>query len=186
MKVRLILGFLLFPFLATLTSAQDFDCSVIYDEFDSFMNKEFLIQPSKYVRTVKSRLSRDDYNSKQKGIFLLKNERKNLGIAVVHTNNNTWGKLLFTWGAPFENGQPSLILKEVVLFGRVMDGYAPRTLTDVKIKSSFTIDLDTGKIGARKTADIWFHNIDGKKMYIEAVNGASLEFPMESMCKKNR
>ena len=67
-----------------------------------------------------------------------------------------------------------------------MDGHAPRTLKNIKIKSSFTIDLDTGKTGAGKTADLWFHNVDGNEMYIEAVNGASLEFPMESMCKKER
>lgn len=186
MSFRLILGCLLFPLLASPTRAGNFDCSVIYDEFDSLMNKQFLINPSNYVRTVKGRLSRQDYNSKQKGIFMLNSARKNLGIAVVHTNKNTWGKLLFTWGAPFQNGQPSLILKEVVLFGRVLDGDSPRRFRDVAIKSSFMIDLDTGSITPDQTADLWFHNVDGSEMYIEAVKGASLEFPMESMCKEGR
>lgn len=161
-----------------------FDSSVIYDEFDSLMNKEFLIHPDRYVRTVKERLSRADYNAKQKGRFLLRPHRQGWGIAVVHTNKNTWGKLLFTWGAPVQNGEPSLVVKEVTLFGRVMDGASPRKYENLVIKSSYQADLDTGNTSNPGTAaDIWFHNVGGGEMYIEAVNGATLEFPLESMCR---
>ena len=171
-------------FLSSISLAGDYDCSLVYDEYDSLMHKQFLLNPSSYVDTVEGRLSRNDYNRKQKGIFLQKDEHKNYGVAIVHTNNNTWGKLMFTWGAPFNNGHPSLILKEVTLYGRVMDGYAPRVMRDIQIASSWTYDLDTGNgSNAGKTADIWFHNVDGNTMYIEAVNGAELSFPMESICQ---
>jgi len=158
------------------------DCSLVYDEFDNLMNKDFLITPSKYVPTVKQRLSRSDYNVKQKGKFLLSSKHRGLGIGIVRTNSNQRGKFLFTWGAPFNNGSPTLIVKEAVIHRLVKTGDRPIVWRNLKIKSSFSLDLDTGQIGGDK-ADIWFHNIDGRTMYIEAVNGAQLEFPMHSLCK---
>ena len=158
------------------------DCSLVYDEFDSLMNKDFLVSPSRYVKTVSNRLSRNEYNSEQKGKFLLSSDHKGLGVAIVHTNNDSWGKLLFTWGRPIQNGHPSLVIKEAVIYGRVNDGFRPRTLRDLNLKSSFKLDIDTGRSGGND-ADIWFHNIDGNTMYIEAVNGATLEFPVQSLCR---
>lgn len=182
---RTTLAFCLFLIVTMSPSfAGPCDCNIVYDEFDSLMNKEFLLNPEHYVPTVKKRLSREDYNTRQKGIFLLRGDRSDLGIAVVHTNNNTWGKILFSWGAPFDEGHPSLILSEVVLYGRVRDGHAPRIQRDIIIPSSYKIDLDTGRMkNSGNAADLWFHNVDGKTMYIEAVNGASLEFPLETMCR---
>lgn len=171
--VLIVLGF--------YSNAWAVDCDLVYDEFDNVMNKQFLLHPENYVEVVNHRLSRQAYNSDQKGKFLLSPAHKGLGIAVVHTNNNTWGKLLFTWGRPVQAGQPSLIIKKVVLYGRVLDGYRPRVRRNINIASSFTYDLDTGTQGGSE-ADIWFHNVDGEEMYIEAVNGASLTFPMESLC----
>lgn len=185
MKKSLLSIIATFTFLlAPQAFAGDFDCSLVYDEYDSLMHKQFLLKPSNYVATATGRLSRSEYNSQQKGIFLQKEEHKNYGIAIVHTNNNTWGKLLYTWGAPFNNGNPSLLIKEAVLYGRVLDGYKPRVMRDIVISSSWTFDLDTNNgRSAGDTADIWFHNIDGNTMYIEAINGAELSFPMESLCR---
>lgn len=167
-----------------LVSAPSFaaDCSLIYDEFHSLMNKEFLLNPGKYVAIQANRISRQDYNTKQKGKFLLNNNNQGLGIAIVHSNKNTWGKFLYTWEKPLHNGHPSLIIKEAILYGRVKDGYRPRTWRDIKIQSSYSLDLDTGRSGGNG-ADIWFHNIDGREMYLEAINGASLTFPLQSLCK---
>ena len=161
-----------------------FNCDLVYDEFDSLMNKRFLLNPGQYVPTASQRLSRKDYNSKQKGRFLLRQERQGLGIAVFRTNGNRRGKLLYTWGRPVVNGQPSLIIKEAVSFGRVEDGHRPRRFRNLSVPSSFRLDLDTGRT-RRTGADIWFHNIDGREMYIEAVNGASIEFPLSSLCRPN-
>ncbi|HMU65635.1 MAG TPA: hypothetical protein PKE57_00740, partial [Cellvibrionaceae bacterium] len=69
------------------------DCNLVYDEFDSLMNKQFLITPGIYTSVKENRISRSEYNTLQKGKLLLKAENAGYGVAVVHTNNNTWGKL---------------------------------------------------------------------------------------------
>ena len=186
MKIPFIGTLLILTLISVSTDAGEFDCRVIYDEFDSLMNKQFLINPSEYVNTVKGRLSRDDYFGKQKGLFLLNEERKDLGIAIIHTNNNTWGKLLYKWEEPSDGDAPILILKEVVLYRRVLDGTELRIFKNIIVKSSFTVDLDSGNLGTRESSDLWFENVDGKEMYLKAINGASVDFPMESMCKKQR
>lgn len=170
---------------ATPASAGSFDCSVVYDEFDSLMNKNFLVNPAKYVRVVTGKLSRADYNSRQKDRLLLRPGRKGWGVAIVHTNANTWGKFLFTYGGRRDSrGTPLLILRDLTLFGRVQDGNAPRVTREIRVSSSQRVDLDSGLAGEGPEADIWFHNIDGRTMYVEAVNGAKLSFPMESLCRR--
>jgi len=178
-KVMTVFTFL---FCSTHVWAGTFDCSTIYDEFDNLMAKNFLISPQNYVSVQTGKISRADYNGKQKGIFLQKPENAGWGIAIVHTNKNTWGKFMYTWGAPQKNGYPSLIIRNLTLFGRVMDGYAPRSTPLINIPTSYQVDLDTAKI-TTAGADIWYHNVDGNTMYLEAVNGAELSFPMQSMCK---
>lgn len=180
-KIMIVVSLYLMGALSNSGQSLAADCSLVYDEFDHLMNKEFLIKPSEYVTTVKKRLSRRDYNAKQKGSFLLSAEHKGLGIGIVRTNANQRGKFLFTWGAPFQNGNPSLIIKEAVIHRLVKTGDNPIVRRNIKLGSSFTLDLDTGQIGGKK-ADIWFHNIDGKTMYVEAINGADLEFPVQSLC----
>lgn len=178
----------LMTMIATMMMAQTvfagtMDCSVVYDEFQSLMHKSFLINPSNYVSVKRGRMSRSEYNSEQKGKLLQIDANKGWGVAIVHTNRNTWGKLMFTWGAPMQNGHPSLIIKDLTLYGRVLDGYAPRTTARINVPTSYTVDLDTATIGGGAQSDIWFHNVDGNTMYIEAVNGAEISFPMESMCR---
>lgn len=176
---KIMLFILLWSLSGTVIAA---NCDLVYDEFESLMNKEFLLHPEKFVPVKSKKLSRQDYNKLQKNKFLLSRLNKGLGIAVVHTNKNTWGKLLYFWGKPYQNGQPTLIIKKLVLFGRVKDGHKPRVMRNLIIKSSYSLDLDTGK-SDRKNADIWFHNVNGKEMYIEAINGATLKFPTRSLCK---
>lgn len=175
---------LVLTFVSSETKAGTFDCSVVYDEFTSLMNKNFLLNPGTYVNTTKVRLSRADYNSRQKGVLLQSLENKGYGVAVVHTNRNTWGKFMFTWGAPQQNGHPSLIIKDLTLYGRVLDGYQPRVTPKIVVPTSYQVDLDTSAVGGGTLADIWFHNVDGNTMFVEAVNGATLDFPMESLCRQ--
>ena len=162
-----------------------FDCSAIYDEFDSLMNKNFLMKPGIYGPIVQGKLSRGAYNDRQKGKLMLSPNRKGWGVAVVHTNKDTWGKFLFSWGGPGDaRGMPLLILRDVTLFGRVHDGHAPRVTREIRVSSSQMVDLDVGLTGEGPESDIWFHNVDGRTMYVEAVNGASLAFPMETLCRQ--
>lgn len=169
---------------ATPAAAGSFDCSVVYDEFDSLMNKNFLMKPESYVRVVKDRLSRADYNAKQKGKLLLRPARRGWGVAVVQTNRNTWGKFLYTYGGRRDTrGTPLLILRDVTLYGRVEDGSAQRVTREIRVIATQRVDLDKGLAGEGPEADIWFRNVDGKTVTVEAVNGAKLSFPMESLCK---
>lgn len=164
--------------------AGTFDCAVVYDEFDSLMNKSFLLEPGQYVKVATGKLSRADYNSRQKGRLLLRPGREGMGVAVVHTNGNSWGKFLFTWGGRGDSrGNPLLILRDVTLFGRVEDGHGRKVRREVRIPSSLTADLDSGLTGQGGKDDVWFHNVDGKTMYVEAVNGARISFPLESLCR---
>jgi hypothetical protein len=169
---RLLIALASLGFAASSYAA---DCNLVYDEFDSLMNKQFLITPAIYTTVKENRISRSEYNNQQKGQFLLKAENTGYGVAVVHTNKNTWGKLLYTWSA----GGAELIIKEATLYGRVLDGYAPRTLRN--IPSSYTYDLDTGTLGGAG-GDIWFNNVDGNLMYLAEYGGANLSFPMHTLC----
>ena len=180
-RINRLTFLLLCLFLPFSVSAEN--CNLIYDEFDSLMNKDFLINPGKYVKVKTNKLSRIDHRRLQNK-FLLKPDNQGYGIAIFHTNKNTWGKLLFKWQPG--SSQPSLLIKEAVLYGRVKDGHQARTLKNISVRSSYTLDLDTGKTGAGDKADIWFHNVDGREMYIEARNGASLTFPVESLCSKKK
>ncbi len=165
--------------------AGSFDCSVVYDEFDSLMNKDFLTNPENYVQVATGKLTRADYNGRQKGRLMLRPDRKGLGVAIVRTNKNTWGKFLFSWGGPGDaRGTPLLILRDITLFGRVQDGNAPKMTREIRVSSSQTVDLDRGLTGEGPESDIWFHDVDGKTMQVEAVNGATLAFPMETLCSQ--
>lgn len=183
MLKKLCVGFLLATQFSLGALAGTFDCSVIYDEFISLMNKNFIINPAAYTKVQAGRLSRNDYNNLQKGKFMALPENKNWGVAMFRTNKNTYGKLLFTWGEPVNSGYPSLILKSVTKYGRVLDAYLPQVTERVNIATSWQIDLDTMQQSGDAQTDLWYHNVNGTEMYIEAVNGANLYFPMESLCK---
>jgi hypothetical protein len=171
-----------------------FNCSVIYDEFESLMNKQFLTNPDTFVSTVNQRLSKTEYETLQKGQFLLYEERADMGIAVFRTDENLSGKLLFRWSDPLVDGQSHLVIEHVVILSRVEDGYGPRRMGPFRIKPGFGLDLDTGlydtRIGqtpeteaGKVTVDVR-HGIDPEsgEGIIEAANDAQLHFPLESMC----
>lgn len=164
--------------------AGPYDCSVVYDEFDSFMNKNFLLKPEAFVATVQGKLSRADFNSRQKGKLLLSPKRKGMGVAIVHTNKNIRGKFLFSWGGRGDQrGSPLMILRDVTLFGRVEDGFRPKKYREIRVSSSQAVDLDTGRPTQGEGADIRYNAVDANTILIEAVNGAKLSFPMETLCK---
>ncbi len=66
MLKKLFVGFLLASQISAGAFAGTFDCSVIYDEFISLMNKNFIINPAAYTKVQAGRLSRNDYNNLQK------------------------------------------------------------------------------------------------------------------------
>ena len=177
---KLILFFLV---LSANAFAGNMDCSVVYDEYDALMDRNFLIRPLSYVDGHTNIVSRSTYNGSIKGEFKLKKERKGLGIAVFRTNKNTYGRFLYTWGAPFRNGQPSLILKDIVKYKRVYDGFGKTVRSKVVIPSSYTLDLDTFQLAQGQKSDLWFENVNGTRMNIRAKNGAKIIFLTESQCR---
>lgn len=172
-----------------------FDCTVVYDEFHSLMNKRFLREPDLYVPVAEERFTRNEFLAAQKGIFSFGPGRPPLGIAVVATNRNTRGKLLLDWEQPEADGVRPLVIAGAVLYGRVDDGYAPRRLAPVRIKPGFALDLDSGRqveavrdaadgLSAPDPAADVIVGMDGANLFLRAVNGARLWFPLESMCHR--
>ena len=166
-----------------MSSATAADCGLVYDEFDSLMNRDFLVSPEKFVKGFRQKISRRDYNSRQKGKLRLWSHRKGLGVGIVKTNKGRYGKFLYTWGKP-SNGSTGLhlLVKELTLFTDVNQGKRPRRFKDINLPSSYTLDVDTGRISKGKASDIWFNNVDGKNMSVQARNGARLFFPETSLC----
>jgi hypothetical protein len=178
---------LLTAITATPATAGYFDCSVVYDEYENLMNKQFLMEPDRFVATIQERLTTEQFANIDTDRFLLYSGREGLGIAVIVTNRNTHGKMLFTWdkGTADEATAPAFLIEDTVLFGRVKDGYGPRRLPRVHLNPGLAVDVDTGVVqdASEPTTDIaYIAAEDG--IYIEAVNGATLEFPTESLCHK--
>lgn len=169
-----------------------FNCSVIYDEFESLMNKEFLLEPDRFISTISQRLTKSEFETLQKGQFQVYEERADLGIAIFRTNENLSGKLLFRWSDPLIDGQSHLIIEQATVFGRVEDGYGPKRVGPFRVKSGFGLDLDTGQYDTRIgqtpgqenfTVDLR-HSVDPEsgEAVFEAVNDAVIHFPVETMC----
>lgn len=183
-RLVLVLTVMLLAGQAIPAAAGAYDCSVVYDEFDSLMNKGFLLKPEGYVPVERDKLSRADYEAKQRDRLLLGAGRRGAGVAIVRTNANTYGKFLFAWEGPGDaRGVPLLVLRDVTLYGKVQDGSARRVTREIRLSASQKADLDRGLPTEGPEADIWFHNVDGKTIYLEAVNGAQIAFPMGSLCK---
>jgi len=174
-----------------------FDCSVVYDEFDSLMNKQFLVEPDRYVSTVVDRFTQENYQSLQRGLFTLYSDRDNAGIIIFHTNENLHGKLLYHFSEPVAN-ETHLLIDEVMLFARVEDGYGPVSYGPLRVKPKFGVDLDTGNSFVlveegsanqeqkeQTHADLAYRVDPETGGYvIEAINQAVLHFPVETLCHR--
>jgi len=103
----------------------------------------------------------------------------------VKTNRNTYGRFLFEWATPTESepGLSAFLIEETILFGRVDSGYAPRRLPRVHLNPQFAVDMDSGSVleVTEPDADIVYLVADDG-VYVEAINGAELHFPTESLC----
>lgn len=172
-----------------------FDCSVVYDEFDSLMNNQFLVTPDRYVATAATRLTRTQYETLQKGRFKFHEERAGMGVFVFRTGANLHGKALFEVAPPIDSAPPDLLIEQALVLGRVADGYGPRWLNPMRIKADSYVDLDTGNSRHRDApgnppADLdsvdfdLYYSTDPTSgdWFIEALPSAALFFPIESLC----
>ena len=163
--------------------ARLFNCNVVYDEFDSFMNKDYLVQPQAYGKGLQNKISQAD-TARQSSALLQRPSRNGMGVAIVQTNKNVRGKFLFSWSGRGDlRGTPLLILREVMLFGQVENGSGLKKRREIRMSASQMVDLDTGKVTQGQGGDIRYQAIDAKTIQLEAINGAKLFFPMETLCK---
>lgn len=166
-----------------LATAGDFDCSVVYDEFDQLMMAQFLVRPDTYVETLDSFLTRTDFLQLQQNSFKLRDDRQGAGIAIFRTGQNIHGKLIYSWQDHPAETQPPFVADEIVVFGRVADGYAPQRIKPIYLTVGFAADLDTGDVLDLDdpNADITYDLVEGE-FVIEAVDPALIFFPIESLC----
>jgi len=188
----------------TLSAAADparagnFNCAVVYDEFESLMNRRFLVEPADFVATLPGRISKEQFEGNANAGFHLYPSRKGMGIGIVKTNQNTYAKFLFHWSQPMVDGSFHLIIDEVVRYGRVADGYAPRRSGPFRLKPGMAIDLDSGSYILEQgnlamedpddtdleSGDLKYEaGIEGGERVLKSVNAAQVQFPEETMCQ---
>lgn len=175
---------ILFALLAPPAAAGPFDCSVAYDEFESFMNKSYLIKPESFVRTQQGTISQAQ-STQQANALLLSPQRLGMSAAIIQTNKNAYGKFRFSWSGRGDlRGTPLLILRDVTMYKSVEDGNGRRDYREIRVSASQLIDLDTGRATQGQGADIRYNASNPKEIVLEAINGAKISFPMETACRK--
>lgn len=193
----LALGIALQPHAIGISHAGDFNCSVIYDEFESLMNKRFLVEPSDYVQTLPGRVAKQQFEGVAQAGFQLYPSREGMGVGVLNTNQNIHAKFLFHWSQPMVDGGTHVIIDEFVKYGRVDDGYAPQRLGPFRLKPGMALDVDSGSYvhrerdlaeddsdsRARQSGDLKYEVNDGGPV-LRSVNGAEVEFPLETLCRR--
>jgi len=193
----LILGGAILAGASTAAHAGSFNCAVVYDEFESLMNKQFLSQPDRFVRTLPGRISKEQFEGVSNADFLLYPSREGMGIGVLTTNKRVHAKFLFRWSEPMADETSHVIIEELVKYGRVSDGYAPSRAGPFRLKPGMAIDIDSGEYVlveegllqdeelARKkeTGDLLYEAGAGGGV-LKSVNGAQVQFPLETMCQQ--
>lgn len=181
----------------TVTQAGSFNCAVVYDEFESLMNKRFLQAPGEFVRTLPGRITKQQFDGVSNANFHLYSGREGTGIGVLKTNQNIYAKFLFHWSQPMADGTTHVILDEIVKYGRVADGYAPSRVGPFRLKPGMIIDIDSGNYipteadlipdeereKKRRSGDLQYEAGD-QGTVLKAVNDAEVEFPLETMCQQ--
>jgi hypothetical protein len=126
-----------------VSSSADFDCSLIYDEYDSLMGGGYLAAPENYVSGYDSWFSQTAFDTLQRGVFKLHPERAEAGVLVFRTNQNRHGKLLYYWTDPLVDGRRYLVISEVAWYARVADGAGLELFGRLRASSGLGVDLDT-------------------------------------------
>lgn len=180
-----------------VTSAGSFNCAVVYDEFESLMNERFLTRPDEFVRTLPGRISKQQFEGVSNADFHLYPERDGMGIGVLITNQNIHAKFLFHWSQPMVDDSSHVIIDELVKYGRVDDGYAPSRVGPFRLKPGMALDVDTGGyvpmegglveeeelVRKRENGDL-LYEVGPEGTMLKAVNGAEVQFPLETMCQQ--
>lgn len=124
------------------------DCSVIYDEFESLMQKQFLVQPGEYLPVAEGQLSEFDFATQQQGTFLLYEERSDAGILIFLTGENRYGKLLYRWSDPLPDNRRHLLILEGLYYEGVGSGLLPTRFGPIRVSANMGFDLDAWQLVA--------------------------------------
>ena len=168
-----------------MVNAQPFDCSVIYDEFDSLMHKEFLISPDNYVANISGEISFEDFNAAQRGKLFLRKDRPERGVGIIFTNDKLYGKFVFDW-----REQQTISIEDIIIYNRVEDGYAPVHHWQLSMNLGDKIDLDNGTVMSGDDfpetellrADLQLSATSPGNPILESINEARVYFPTASLC----
>jgi len=166
-----------------ISNLHAFDCSTIYDEFDSLMHKDFLVTPENYVSAASGELSFEEFKVSQKGKFNLRKDRPERGIGIVFTNDKLYGKFIFNWVEPNK-----LTIEDIIIYSRIEDGYAPIHRGPLPLISAQKIDLDEGVIysnddeGETIRADLVLSDSVSNPI-LSSINEARVYFPTSSLCE---
>ena len=120
----------------------DYDCSLIYDEYDSLMAGNYLQTPTDYVDGYERWFTQPAFDSLQRGRFKLHPERGESGIIIFRTNHNRHGKLLYHWTDPLVDGRRYLVISEAAWYARVADGAGLELFGKLRANSGLGVDLD--------------------------------------------
>lgn len=190
-----VCGFALLPVPVPVWGG-NFDCAVVYDEFESLMNKRFLRAPDRFVRTLPGRISKQQFEGVSNADFHLYPRRDGMGIGILTTNQNIHAKFLFHWSRPMADGTTHVIIDEAVKYGRVADGYAPNRIGPFRLKPGMAIDIDSGSyVPVRvnllqneatgnkvETGDLQYQ-FGAAGPVLESANDARVQFPLETLCR---
>ncbi len=168
-----------------LIEAKSYDCSVIYDEFDSLMHKDFLVSPDNYVPNISGEISFEDFNAAQRGKLYLRKDRPEKGVGIIFTNNKLYGKFVFDW-----HDKTTVTIEDIIIYSRVEDGYAPIHHWHLTLKQGDKIDLDSGKVFSSDNypeeellrADLQLSESSVDNPVLESINEARVFYPTASLC----
>lgn len=136
---------------------------------------------------VAGKLSREEYNNFQKHRFDLGESREGLGVAFFRTNENTYGKLYYTWGVGHK-----LHVQEIIVYDKNSQEIKLKSLSNLVLSPAGHVDLDSGLgsgiPGLGQAAKNGTYNpdihcsswdgIDDARAYLRSTGGGVLLFPV--------
>ncbi|EDM26991.1 beta-lactamase regulatory protein 1 [Lentisphaera araneosa HTCC2155] len=154
-------------------------------EIEPLKNSDQKIQLNQNL--IAGKLSREEYNNFQKHRFGLGESRKGQGLAFFRTNENTYGKLYYTWGIGHK-----IHIQEVIVYDKNSQEKQLKSLSKLVLSSAGHADLDlalgSGIPGFRKAVNNGTYNpdihcsswdgVDDARAYLRSESGGVLLFPI--------
>jgi hypothetical protein len=175
------------PFAVQLRGEEQtrFDCARITDEFDELMFGDVLGNPGGFVETIGGRISRAQFEADQKGRLRLREARAGDGVGLLRTSSGARAKFLFAWSDGLD--APALDLIDATVYTGDAKG-ASRRQGVIRLAPGSAVDLDGfpdagAEAGAPEAAlDLGYRIGDDGQPLLEALGGAAVEFPKQSLC----